>query len=112
MKGSAMITRCFFSCLVIFGLSSCSSNESHKPVAHTVEIKGMKFLPDNLSVQKGDTVIWVNHDIVTHDVTEQGSKAWSSSPLPVGKTWSAVIDKSSDYYCSIHPVMKGRVEIR
>lgn len=111
MRG-AMKIRWFFWGLVIFGLTSCSSNENRNPVAHTVEIKGMKFLPDNLSVQKGDTVIWVNHDIVTHDITEQGSKAWSSSSLPTGKSWSVVIDKSSDYYCSIHPVMKGRVEIR
>ena len=107
-----MTIRWFFLCLIVFEWSSCSSKQARSPVAHTVEIRGMKFLPDSLSVQKGDTVTWVNHDIVTHDITPQGSKAWSSSPLPTGKSWSVVIEKSSDYYCSIHPVMKGRVEIK
>ena len=29
-------------------------------------------------VQKGDTVVWINHDIVAHDVTEETGKAWTS----------------------------------
>jgi plastocyanin len=104
--------RCAFLLMMVFLLNSCSTDQSTKPIAHTVEITGMKFQPEKLLVQKGDTVTWINHDIVTHDITEQPGKAWSSSALPTGKSWSMVVEKSTDYYCSIHPVMKGSVEVQ
>lgn len=35
----------------------------------TVIIKGMAFSPSELRVHKGDTVVWINEDIVAHNVT-------------------------------------------
>ena len=79
---------------------------------HTVEIKQMKFVPAELSVEKGDTVVWVNNDITKHDVTEQQSHAWSSKEMAIGASWMMVADKSADYYCSIHVVMKGKLSVK
>ena len=79
---------------------------------HFVEIKDMKFQPESLSVKKGDTVMWTNHDIVTHDITEEKSKAWTSGPLAPGQSWSLAVTKSADYYCSIHLVMKGKLTVQ
>ena len=94
-------------------LNSCTTEtKQHIPVVHTVEIKQMKFHPEELLVQKGDTVIWVNNDIVAHDVTEESSKAWTSSLMPVGQSWSLVVSQSVDYYCSIHVVMKGKLIVQ
>jgi plastocyanin len=76
---------------------------------HTVEIKQMKFDPAELIVQKGDTVVWINNDMVIHDVTEQYAKEWTSSPIPLKESWQIVITQSSDYYCSLHVVMKGKI---
>jgi plastocyanin len=76
---------------------------------HSVEIKQMKFVPEKITVHKGDTIAWINNDIVVHDITEEKKKEWSSSALPVGKTWQKIIDKSDDYFCSIHVVMKGKI---
>ncbi len=69
----------------------------------------MQFQPAELTLQKGDTVVWTNHDIVTHDVTEETSKLWTSVPLAPRKSWSLVVTKSADYYWSIHVVMKGKL---
>jgi plastocyanin len=91
-------------------ITGCSS-APHKPRAVKVEIKDMKFVPDTVTVSKGDTVIWVNDDIVIHDVTEEDSKAWSSGPMASGSTWKMVVAGDADYYCSIHAVMKGRIEL-
>ena len=94
-------------------LNSCSSApEKTVPKVYTVEIKQMKFQPAELSVQKGDTVVFINLDLVTHDVTEESGKAWSSSPLPADESWSLVITQSSNYYCSIHKVMKGKLVVK
>ncbi len=79
---------------------------------HIVEIKKMKFVPSELTVLKGDTVVWINRDIFPHDVTELKDKAWSSSTLQQGKTWYKVISKSEDYYCSLHIVMKGQLIVK
>jgi len=79
------------------------------PQVHTVEIKDMKFQPATLKVRKGDTVLWINRDLVTHDVTEENRKEWSSSPIPSGKSWQMKVTQSADYYCSIHQVMKGKL---
>src|SRR4026208_2089574 len=76
---------------------------------YTVEIRGMKFQPAELVVRKGDTVVWVNKDIVAHDVTEEPGKAWSSSTLVPGQSWSLIVTQSANYYCSIHVVMKGKL---
>ena len=102
----------FSICAVCSGflLLSCKSTpEATVPAKHTVEIKGMKFQPAELIVKSGDTVVWINRDIVAHDVTEEPGKAWTSSVMPTGATWSFVVTKSADYYCSIHVVMKGKI---
>lgn len=97
----------------VFLLNSCDTKtEEPIPKVHTVEIKQMKFQPAELIVQKGDTVVWINNDIVAHDVTEEPGKAWTSSLMPVGQSWSMVVNESADYYCSIHVVMKGRLIVQ
>ena len=84
----------------------------NRPHYHTVEIKQMKFVPAELNAQRGDTIVWINNDITVHDVTEQQSHAWSSKEMPVGATWTMIADKSADYYCSIHVVMKGKLLVK
>ena len=96
---------------LVFLNCNLSAEKKSIPVLHTVEIKGMKFTPDVLTVKKGDTVVWINRDIVAHDVTEQSTNAWSSSLMPTGKSWYMVLEKTTDYYCSIHQVMKGKLVV-
>ena len=96
-----------------FLLSGCASSPektTHK--AYTVEIMQMKFQPAELMVQKEDTVVWINRDIVAHDVTEEKGKLWTSGPLAPGESWSLVVAESADYYCSIHVVMKGKLIVQ
>ena len=76
---------------------------------HTVEIRQMQFVPQTLKVHMGDTIEWINNDIVVHDITEEKNKEWSSSPVAIGSSWQKVASKSVDYFCSIHVVMKGKI---
>lgn len=71
----------------------------------------MKFEPAVLTVKKGDTVTWINKDLVDHDVTEEKSKAWHSTPLKPGQRYSRIIRSAADYFCSIHVVMKGKLKV-
>ncbi len=76
---------------------------------HIIEIKNMMFIPAELTIQKGDTVVWINRDIFPHDVTEFKNKIWSSSILQQGKSWYKVFSKNEDYHCSLHIVMRGKI---
>jgi len=100
---------------------ACNSGTQNKPTVvqekpkyevHTVEIKDMKFVPDSLVVKKGDEVVFVNRDLVNHCVTEEKTKAWTSGPLPSGGSYLIVAKKSSNYFCAIHVVMKGKIIVQ
>jgi len=121
MKSDTMrITNVFLGLAFLLILGSCSSGseknsaasapvEEKKPEMHTIEMAQMKFNPAELKVKKGDKIVFVNHDIVDHDVTEESKKSWNSSPMADGQTWTLVATETVDYYCSIHPVMKGKI---
>lgn len=108
--------------LVTFGVSSCTPGSSDRssekqealsgPEEHTIEIIQMKFVPAEITVNKGDLVKFVNHDLVTHDITEDPGKKWTSSQLPADESWSMTVTESSDYYCTLHPVMKGKIIVK
>lgn len=101
--------------LFIFLLcNSCQSPEQRVAKvakSYTVHIKQMQFQPADLTVHLGDTVVFVNEDVLAHDVTEEKTKAWSSGPMNGGDKWSFTPSDSADYYCSIHVVMKGKIRV-
>lgn len=106
---------------IILFLWSCTSSCKNEPSSgndpaktegskiHIVEIKQMKFEPAEIKVGKGDQIRWINKDITNHDVTEETRKAWASSPLSTGQSWTLVVTESADYYCNLHQVMKGKI---
>ncbi|MBN9484046.1 MAG: cupredoxin domain-containing protein [Bacteroidetes bacterium] len=78
---------------------------------YTIEIKQMKFIPAEIIVHKGDKITFVNHDLVTHDITDDPGKTWTSSALPADESWSMTVTQSSNYYCTLHPTMKGKIAV-
>lgn len=77
----------------------------------TVIIKGMQFKPAKLTIHKGDQVVWINKDIVDHDISTDVNRTWSSGTIEIGKSFSTAPDKSFKYICSIHPTMKGEIVV-
>lgn len=92
-------------------ITNTSSASSSAPELHIVEIKDMKFQPASLSVKRGDTVMWINQDMVTHCVTDEDKKAWTSSNIATGASWKIIIKNNADYFCAIHQVMKGKITV-
>jgi plastocyanin len=80
---------------------------------HHVVIDGMKFAPQVVRVRPGDTIVWENRDMFVHNVTADGAGVRSGDLAP-GKTWRWVVrgKMSFDYLCTLHPVMKGRVDVK
>jgi plastocyanin len=102
---------CLFFLVPLF--TSCNSSDKNTVTnAHppdTVVIKQMQFSPAVLNVKVGDTVVFINKDIVAHNVTEEKSRAFYSDTLAVGASWKLVVKDSADYMCTIHPTMKGKL---
>lgn len=86
-----------------------SANE--KASVHVVTIENMKFNPATITVNKGDQVTFINKDIVGHNATEV-NKVWASPMLQTGQSWTFTPEKTSDYYCMVHLVMKGKIIVK
>jgi len=96
----------------LFVLAGCNSGNNNngttaKNKRDTVIIKMMAFNPDSLIVNKGDTIVWINQDIVAHDVSHFPDRSWHSDTLQPQDSFEKIITDSSGYFCSIHPTMKG-----
>ena len=99
----------FSMCVLFVALTFGCSSKKHG--VHVVEMKQMQFQPAVITVPKDDTIVFVNHDMVLHNVTEQSKAAWSSSAMKPGDTFRLVAKESSNYFCTLHLVMKGKIEV-
>ena len=79
---------------------------------HTVVIEGVKFEPESLTVNRGDTIVWVNKDPFPHTVTAKG--AFDSHDIAAGKSWKYTARKSGEfpYVCTLHPNMHGMLTVK
>jgi plastocyanin len=79
----------------------------------TIGIKQFKFGPSMLTVPVGTTVTWVNRDEEPHTVTS-GTGAFSSAGLVNDDTFVRTFTKPGtyQYFCSIHPYMKGTLVVK
>jgi plastocyanin len=85
----------------------------------SVPSNGKFFVPETLTVSTGTTVTWTNGDSTLHTVTsgsaESGNSGteFDSSYLAAGKTFQHQFGTAGtfDYYCTLHPWMKGKVVV-
>jgi plastocyanin len=84
------------------------------PQRHVVEIQGMAFHPAVLEVQRGDTVVWINRDIVPHTATSTRKSGWNTGSLLQGQRGQYVARHRGEdpYFCQLHPVMLGKLVVR
>jgi plastocyanin len=84
------------------------------PHRHLVEIRGMAFQPEVLQLQRGDTVVWINRDIVPHSATATKASGWDTGPLAQGQSGQYVVRHQGAYlyYCRLHPTMQGKLIAR
>jgi plastocyanin len=98
--------------VVVIALAVLSTTAARKPKTHTVTIDAAQFSPAELTVAAGDTVVWVNRDILAHTATAT-SKAFDSKTIQPGKSWTFVAKQKGEfpYACSFHP-MNGVLRVR
>jgi plastocyanin len=88
-----------------------SNPEMPAPVENkNVNIESFSFSPNTLIIKKGATITWTNNDSVAHSLSFEG---FSSSDIQSGQAYSRSFTERGvfNYFCSIHPSMKGSVTV-
>jgi plastocyanin len=77
----------------------------------TVSIKNFSFSPSTIIIKPGTNVIWVNDDSAAHTIVSDSGNLLNSQPLSPGQSFDFTFTElgSINYYCSIHPSMKGTI---
>jgi len=107
--------RCFVKGVVAAGFATAlpyAGANAQENRHHLVEIRKFKFVPDTLSVKSGDTITWVNHDIVPHTATAS-DKSWDTGKIKKGERGQVTVgDGFADaYFCRFHPNMKASLKV-
>ncbi len=73
-----------------------------------VTIDKLVFTPTAINAKVGDTIEWVNKDVIAHTATVKGG--WEVM-IPAKMSATMIVKKAEvvEYYCRFHPNMKGRL---
>jgi plastocyanin len=98
-------------------LASCALSEhtSDGPTTrtHTVIMEGMAFSPEVITVTAGDSIVWINKDLVPHTATSSVARL-DSKIVEANKSWHYKAERTGDfdYFCSLHPTMSAKLLVR
>jgi len=76
------------------------------------------YEPAVITVKKGDAIEWTNNDNAPHTVTsfKDDGKSFDSSIFLAGKKFvldtSTLTDSEYEYFCTLHPFMKGKIVLQ
>lgn len=84
-----------------------------EPGMARVNLRDVAFRPDTVWISVGDSVTWVNGDLLEHTVEAEDS-SWSSGLLAAGQRYARVFGEPGEfpYVCGPHPHMRGIVIVR
>jgi len=81
--------------------------------AATIQItmENLVISPAEASAKVGDTIEWINKDILAHTATARNGD-WDVT-IPPKKTVTLVLKKAGavEYYCRFHPNMKATLNV-
>ena len=95
--------------LLLLGALALSASPA---LAATIEvtIDKLVFSPASIQAKVGDTIEWVNKDVIAHTATVKGSWDVMIPPKSKGRiTLNAA--GAVDYFCRFHPNMRGHVDV-
>lgn len=95
------------------GGASGTFPEGTETQTHELEISGFAFVPNELTMQVGDTVTWTNKDAISHTVTSDSGTELASEYLSKGESYSHTFNTvgNFDYHCIPHQYMKGTITV-
>jgi plastocyanin len=103
------LAACFLLCTAL-GSAAGTESDVH---TYTVRMENLQFIPAELSVRRGDRIVWKNGDFFPHTATAR-DKTFDSGSIDANASWSLTIEAVGDhpYACTFHPTMKGEIHVR
>ena len=91
------------------GASAAPTATASKSV--NVSIKGFKYKPGTIDINKGDRVVWTNFDSVKHTATRGGS--FTTGKIKPGGAVAVRFGAKGTYryHCTLHPEMTGKIVV-
>ena len=93
--------------VVACGAAVATSNTTRLEIT----MRGNSFGPRRAEVTLGDTIVWVNRDIVRHDAMKPG--VFDTGELLGGESyqWIPADTGVLQYRCTIHQRMRGEIHV-
>jgi plastocyanin len=81
------------------------------PRTHRIEMQNMRFGPAPANIKAGDTIVWVNRDIVPHTATARDRSF--DVVLPPRRSVTMVVRRAGTiaFYCRYHPGMRSSLVV-
>lgn len=100
--------------VLLCSVAIVSTQKTRTPVTHTVTIDATSFEPASLTLAAGDSVVWVNKDIIPHTATSKKEGLFDSGMIESGKSWKHTFKTKGElaYVCVFHPTMKGTLRVK
>ncbi len=98
--------------IVVLAALACAAADVAASTTHRITIEGMRFNPASLTVVRGDTIVWVNKDLVAHTATAAG--VFDSHAIAPDASWTYVANTPGRhvYLCTFHPTMKATLIVK
>jgi Icc protein len=79
-----------------------------------IGIDNFSFTPREISIAAGETVTWLNHDDVPHQIVSTDRKFTPSPVVDTGQRFEHAFVRPGryGYFCALHPTMTGAVVVR
>lgn len=93
----------------VLGVVSARARAEQAP---QVGIDNFTFSPAILAATAGTTITWVNHDDIPHSIVCP-ALGLKSRAMDTDQSFSCRLDQvgSFEYFCGIHPQMKGKLVV-
>ena len=95
---------------IVAALTAGVSVSAHSATIQ-ISMENLVVSPAAATAKVGDTIEWINKDIVAHTATARNGD-WDVT-IPPKKTIPLVLTKAGtiDYYCRFHPNMKATLTV-
>ena len=108
-----LLVRCSIA-MILISSAHYRSLAGDEPAPAEIMIDNFSFKPATVTVPVGTKVTWINRDDVPHTVLSTDKKTIVSPALVTDEKFAFTFTTAgtNDYFCSVHPHMKGRVIVR
>ena len=96
--------------LAVTGVASAAAARGARRVE--IAMRGNAFRPRQVDIAPGDTVVWINRDIVRHNAVARGR--FDTGELRGGEryAWVAADTGRMEYRCTVHQNMRGVIRVQ